>query len=159
MRTTTLLSILFILTTSCRAADGGGTDATVDAAADSWWHGGGIDGVDELDLLRGPDEELAADDLPNDNSVPTFATPPPVSLEMGTSLVLDLVPFLDDDEDGPFGLSIDWSADHVAVKALDDKQILIVAPVDWFGSEVIDLTVTDSGGLTAAGQRPLLQSR
>jgi hypothetical protein len=149
MRTTMLLSFLMVALCSCRAADSASPDLIEDAAEDTWWHGSGLDALDEGDGEGEPPLDLVSQDLPPDNTAPNFTTPPPVSLAMGSTFVIDLVPFLGDDEDGPFGLAISWSADHVALQELPDKQILVVAPVDWFGSEAIDLIATDSGGLTA----------
>lgn len=147
MRMTMLLSSLLLLLFSCRAADSGGDDIADDAAAETWWHGGDDDVVAEPELKQPPTDAVA--DSGPDNTAPTFAAPAPVSLDMGTSTTVDLVLLLSDAEDDVGALTVSWSADHVALQEQDGHQLLVVAPVDWFGSEVIDLTATDTGGLTA----------
>ncbi len=148
MRMTMLLSSLLLLLFSCRAADSGDGDISDDAAAETWWHGGDDDVVAEPDLrLQPPADALV--DSGSDNTPPTFAAPAPVSLAMGTSTTVDLALLLSDSEDDVDALTVSWSADHVALQEQNGHQLLVVAPVDWFGSEVIDLTATDSGGLTA----------
>jgi hypothetical protein len=148
-----LTGILFaVLMMSCRAADGDGTDAgPADAAAESWWHGGNGDAVGS-DPDLGEDAAAPVDlhgDVPEPNTAPTFNAIPPQTLDMGTSVVIDFNPLLQDAEDDDSMLVLSWSGDHVALQDPGDHLVLVVAPVDWHGSEVIDITVTDSGGLTA----------
>ena len=90
------------------------------------------------------------------NTPPTFEELSLIDLDMGTSTTLDLNPFIDDAEDTDELLVLSWSADHVAV--LDDGShvLLVVAPTDWQGTDVVDLTVTDTGGLESAAELKVL---
>lgn len=149
MRTALLLSSLLLLVCSCSTAASGSADLSDDASGDTWWHGGNPDSAGQPDLQEEPPADLSEEDLPLANTPPTFATPAPVSLDMGTSTTIDLALLLGDAEDDAAALVVSWSADSVALQEQESHQLLVVAPVNWFGSEVIDLTVTDTGGLTA----------
>jgi len=87
---------------------------------------------------------------PAENQPPSFAELNVVTLDMGTGTTLDLNPFIDDAEDSDEELVLDWSAFDVALEDKGDHLLLVVAPTDWFGTEVITITVTDTGGLEAS---------
>lgn len=84
------------------------------------------------------------------NTPPTFEELSVVDLDMGASTTLDLNPFIADAEDADELLVLNWSADHVALQDDGSHVLLVVAPTDWHGTEVIELTVTDTGGLESA---------
>ncbi|MBM4372004.1 MAG: hypothetical protein FJ098_10150, partial [Deltaproteobacteria bacterium] len=80
---------------------------------------------------------------------PTFGPLPPVTLDMGTSAILDLADHMSDAEDPDEALVLSWSAVHVGLQDGPGHVLRVVAPVTWWGIETISLTVTDGGGLTA----------
>ncbi len=90
------------------------------------------------------------------NTPPTFEELSLIDLDMGTSITLDLNPFIADAEDPDELLVLSWSADHVALQDDGSHVLLVVAPTDWQGTEVIDLTVTDSGGLESTAELKIL---
>lgn len=91
------------------------------------------------------------DTTPLENHAPSLLNLPPVEVDMGRSLYLDLGPYMEDQEDGDQLLTLSWSGDHVAMQDSGDHRLLVVGPVNWWGIEVIPITVTDSGGLTDTG--------
>ena len=102
----------------------------------------------------------ASDATLADTAAPADAGPPneppkllpidSIVLDQGASTTVDLNPLLSDDHDAKHALVTSWSADHVALKDPAASHILyVVAPTQWAGVEVIDLKVTDSGGLSA----------
>ncbi len=122
--------------------DSAGVDVTASADAT------GPDDTGSFEVLR----DIGAEDaLPDGtiNTAPRFDTPPVVTLEMGTHTTLDLNTYVDDTEDRDALLVFSWSAVHVALRDPGDHTLTIIAPVDWHGTEAIELTVTDRGGLTA----------
>jgi len=128
-------------TGDARGQDGTGTPdvATGDAS--------GSDGSAGPDAVHG---DGTAPDLAPTNTPPKAEALSPVSLKMGTSTTMDLKPFIADEQDVDEALVLSWSADHVALKDALDHVVTIVAPTDWFGAEVVDIIVTDTGGLEAA---------
>lgn len=104
----------------------------------------GVDLVISDGLADGPGTDAAAED----NTPPSLSTLPPVVLNMGANTTLDMTPLMVDGEDSDSLLILSWSAQHVAVQDDGSHHLYIVAPVDWFGTESIDITVMDSGGLT-----------
>ncbi len=107
----------------------------------------GPDLVAGVDLPSGGPDLPLAPDLPN--TPPTLGPLPPVELDMGSTTMVELADLLDDAEDPESALVLSWSAEHVALSELTNRVLLVVAPVDWYGEEGIDITVTDTGGLTA----------
>ena len=109
-------------------ADGAGPDGT---GADGAGLDGGGDGL-------GPD---------GSNTAPKIKTLPEIELEMGESTTLDLADYISDAEEFDQTLVVSWKAEHVAIADPGTHVLQIVAPTDWHGTEVIEVTVTDSGGL------------
>lgn len=141
------VAVFLLLTVGCRAADNG--EEFVDVlTAEVWWHGGIGDIADDT-LGQETQGDLVPQDLGPPNTPPQFTAPAPVSLDQGASTAIDLSGLIADAEDDLDQLTLDWSADHIGLQLQDNWQLYIVAPVDWAESEVIDLTVTDTGGLTA----------
>ncbi len=99
--------------------------------------------------LSAPPDASTADAEPI-NTAPTFGDITTLSLDQGASTNLDLAPLLHDAEDATASLTLSWSAKHVALKDPGNHKIYLVAPTTWTGTEVIVLTVTDSGGGTAS---------
>ena len=99
-----------------------------------------------------PDAQIQ-DVLPADvgpqNHPPTFAPIAELMVKQGHTATVDLAPLLGDQEDGAGGLHLTWSAKHVALQDPGTHALLVVAPTAWQGTELVDLTATDSGGLTA----------
>ena len=105
-----------------------------------------------VDVPEAPDVPVTPDVPPADvvpNDPPTIEALPLVVLKMGQSTTLDLAPLIADTEDDDSALALSWKAEHVAMLDPGTHVLLIVAPSDWHGTEVIPVTVTDSGGLTA----------
>ncbi len=88
-------------------------------------------------------------DAPPANTAPQFLPIGPLTLDQGASTTIDLTPLLSDAEDPTGALKLSWSAQHVALKDQGAHVLLVVAPTTWSGTEQIDLTVKDLGGLTA----------
>ena len=103
------------------------------------------DGVDDGDDGDGRD-------LPSDvpvNTPPTFQSPPPRTLELGGSLTRSLAAQVKDAEDPDEALTLSWKTPEHLTVAATGVLLSIQAPDDWIGTEVLELTVTDTGGLTA----------
>lgn len=123
--------------------DGAATD---DGSKDD---GSEDDGSGDDGISPKPEVWVSDGDSPKPNDKPTIGPLPALTLKMGTSEVLDLAPLLDDTEDEDTELSLSWGAAHVALKIDESLQLLVVAPVDWFGVENIVITALDSGGKEA----------
>lgn len=148
MRNTAFVGLLLLLALGCRTTESG-ADSVNDVAGDTWWHGGGVDAFVDDDTVAPLEDIAPEEDLGPPNTAPTFTAPAPVSLDQGASTTIDLAGLVSDAEDDLDLLTLEWSADHVGLQLQDGWQLYIVAPVDWAESEVIDLTVTDTGGLSA----------
>jgi len=84
------------------------------------------------------------------NTPPVFLGLPKPTLQQGESETLDLNPFIDDAQDDDSQLVVSWDPpEHVVIENLSNNVLKITAPVDWTGVELVTLTVTDSGGLSA----------
>jgi hypothetical protein len=83
------------------------------------------------------------------NHAPGFNALPPVTVEMGHTLSLDLNGYIDDQEDADPALALSWSTRHVALADDGSHVLTVVGPVDWFGDEQVELTVSDTVGATA----------
>lgn len=98
-------------------------------------------------------QEIADADPPEDaapaNTPPQLQPLKPLTLAQGQSTTIDLNPLLYDAEDKKSALKLSWSAKHVGLKDPGSHQLYVVAPTTWFGTETVDLTVKDLGGLTA----------
>ncbi len=147
MHNAALVAIFLLLSVGCRTADHG-EDIVDEVVAEVWWHGGAGDIADDVPGQETPTDLVFQDSGPT-NTAPTFTAPAPVSLDQGASTTIDLSGLITDAEDDLNQLTLDWSADHIGLQLQDNWQLYIVAPVDWAESEVIDLTVTDTGGLAA----------
>jgi glycosidase len=97
----------------------------------------------------GPGRDLPPPGDAAPNTPPTFDPLPTITLAQGRTRTLDLNPYVADAEDPDALLVIGWSTAHVALSDPGTHVLLIVAPVDWHGTEEIPLTVVDRGGLTA----------
>jgi hypothetical protein len=136
----------------CNESSDGAPDLSDDLSSDVWWTGNDATGGDDAalpdDVAEGKDL-LLPDEAGIENTPPTIAAIAPITLDMGTSTTLDLNPFIADDEDDDEMMVLEWSAEHVALQDPGDHVLLVVAPVNWDGAEMITLTVIDSGGLEA----------
>jgi len=149
-----ILAVVFAF--GCNESADGGPDLFGDASSEVWWQGnnGDLTEAGDDDIL--PEDQVAREevrepeDLGPENTPPAFAALSPLTLDMGTSTTLDLNPFIADEEDSDDMLVLEWSADHVALQDPGDHLLLVVAPVDWDGAEVITITVIDTGGLEAS---------
>jgi hypothetical protein len=109
------------------------------------------------DSAADPGADLAAADPgtkdpgppPPVNTLPRFAALAPLSVDMGRTTQVDLRGALSDDEDPVAALVLSWSTPHVALADPGDHVLWVVGPVDWFGVEPVEITVTDTGGLSA----------
>lgn len=134
-------------TESLAFADGSHTETGTDS--------GNLDGLDGSESVDGG--EPASSEVGNGDSSevatnqrPGFDALPSVSVKMGHQEHLDLKPYIDDAEDEDAELVLSWGAVHVGLADGPEHMLLIVGPVDWFGEEIVELTVTDSGGLSAS---------
>ncbi len=101
----------------------------------------------------GAEAEVGVDEVSpevDDNQQPGFDALPSVTVKMGHQEQFDITPFIDDAEDDDADLVLSWSAAHVGLADNPEHLLLVVGPVDWFGEEIIELTVTDSGGKSAS---------
>lgn len=129
-----------------------GLDATSDGGAPK-------DSVSKADLAAtldvtaaddaSSDEEIAATDAVVANTAPQLLPIADLKLDQGASATVDFGPLLWDSEDATATLKLTWSAKHVALKDSGAHALYVVAPTTWSGTEAIDFTVTDSGGLSA----------
>lgn len=136
----------------CNGNGDGSPDLSDDLSSDVWWEGNDMTSGDDAALpddVVGGKDLLFPDEAGVENTPPTIASLAPITLDMGTSTTLDLNPFIADAEDEDDLLLMEWSADHVALQDPGDHMLLVVAPVNWDGAEMITLTVTDTGGLEA----------
>jgi len=90
-----------------------------------------------------------APDVPA-NEPPGFDALAPLAVRMGHVATLDVNAAIDDAEDADDALVLSWSTVHVAVADDGSHVLVVVAPTDWFGDEVVELVVTDSAGATAS---------
>ena len=156
-----LATLLFAWVVACASDDGGG-DETSDTSAESLAFGDAIQTDDDtaspVDAAEGGDDSEA--DSPETfageatalaaNEQPGFDVLPIVSVTMGHMVPFDLAPYIDDAEDSDAALVLSWSALHVGLSDGPEHLLHVVGPVDWFGEELIELTVTDKGGLSAS---------
>lgn len=122
-------------------SSGAGQDAIQDLASDAQaldMNGKG----DQADAQESSDAEPA-------NTPPQFQPLKAVTLEQGQSTTIDVNPLLYDAEDLKSALKLSWSAKQVGLKDPGSHVIYVVAPTTWFGTETVDLTLKDLGGLTA----------
>ena len=145
---------------SCGCGDNADATGEVEIQAeDSWWSGKDLQQPDQS--LSDSDQGLPADVLsadaieaeevaPVENTTPSFGELNVITLDMGTGTLLDLNPFIDDAEDDDEDLVLSWSAFNVALEDYGPHIMMVVAPTDWHGTEVITITVTDTGGLEAS---------
>ncbi len=84
-----------------------------------------------------------------DDTPPTFSALDPITLAQGTWTVVDVNDAIGDAADSDAALALSWSSQHVAIEDDGTHALLVVAPTTWFGTEIIVLTVTDTGGQTA----------
>ena len=104
-------------------------------------------GDEGVALDSGPaDPELPP---PPENHPPSFATLDALTLKMGHTTTVELAAAMSDPEDADGALVLSWSSKHVALQDSPVRVLTVVAPTDWHGAEVVTLTVTDLGGLTA----------
>jgi hypothetical protein len=147
------LSWMCLFALACGSSGGGGKDVSLPDAPDLALPDPGPADVATPD----PAAETAGDpgstpDPGSDlgtNLAPAFGKIDPVTLDMGTSTTVDLNPLLSDDQDPKASLVLSWSAKHVALQDPGTHVVYVVAPTAWSGTETIDLTVMDSGGLKA----------
>ena len=120
---------------------------------------GGLDGEppgdgtpppDDSGAVSPPDAASPPDVAPNE--APTFGALPPITLEMTARTTIALDDYIADAEDPDGALTISWTSDHVALSDTGDHVMLIVAPADWHGVEVVPLTVTDTRGDSASAE-------
>jgi len=95
------------------------------------------------------DEETT---LPPVNKAPFFDPIPTVTMKMGASTTVEIMAYVADPDNTDTQLTISFSPKHVALKMLDDGKLLVVAPVDWNGTELIPITATDPGELADTEQ-------
>ncbi len=127
---------------------------TTDGPADVDWNGGraAADAVDDSAVAPPADSAVAPDandDIPPANTPPTFAKIAALEIHQGGSTVVDLRDSIDDAEDPDSALKLSWSAKHVALQDPGNHVLYVVGPTVWFGTEQIELKVTDLGGLSA----------
>lgn len=84
------------------------------------------------------------------NEPPGFDALAPLTVKMGHVVALDVNAAIDDAEDPDSALVLSWSSVHVALADDGTHVLVVVAPTDWFGDEVVELIVTDSAGATAS---------
>jgi hypothetical protein len=96
-----------------------------------------------------PGDESAPEEVA-DNQQPGFDALPSISVKMGHQEELDLSPYIDDAEDDDADLVLSWSAVHVGLQDKPEHVLLVVGPVDWYGEEIIELTITDTDGASAS---------
>lgn len=124
----------------------GGLDVTSGAAQDVADTGAAP--TDGAEAGSGTDAGVVDSGPPN--AAPVFKPMQALILEQGSSTTLDLNPLLSDDHDAKHMLTISWSAKQVALQDPAGSHLLyVVAPTQWSGVEMIDLKVTDIGGLSA----------
>jgi hypothetical protein len=155
MRITVLIFSLLTLFVLSGCDDGGGCpepdDPGIDTSAQDIVSS---DAQDDGGLPVDTNSDAASKDTAPDagppNTHPTLDPLPAVDLDMGTTSTLDLSDFMSDPEDPDSDLVLSWSAEHVAMQDGPGHELLVVAPVDWWGIETITITLTDTGGLEAA---------
>jgi hypothetical protein len=102
-------------------------------------------------------EQVAPSDAPA-NTAPAFAPLNVMTLKMGHAATLDVNPFIEDFQDEDPALVLSWGSQHVAVQDDGTHVLLVVAPTDWFGTESILFTVTDTGGLEGSSELKVIVS-
>ncbi len=134
----------------CPEPSGAGPDTTeTDTVSQDVRDDGLIPGDVTFDATSPTD---AADDAGPGNTPPVFGPLPAVSLDMGTHTTLALADLMSDAEDPDGDLVLTWSADHVALLDGPSHALMVAAPVDWWGIETIEVTLTDTGGLEAVAE-------
>lgn len=127
-------------------SSGAGKDAIQDLASDA-------QAQDMSGQFDQADAQEAVDAEPGDaepaNTPPQFQPLKALTLAQGQSTTIDVNPLLYDAEDLKSALKLSWSAKQVGLKDPGSHVIYVVAPTTWFGTETVDLTVKDLGGLTA----------
>lgn len=129
------------------------------ASADAVEAVGATDPVPEPDAVTGDMEEDAAPDSQDgagvgedagaENAPPVFEPLESISMEQGASVSLDVNPAISDAEDEDASLEITWNTTFVSIEDPGTHVLIIEAPVDWVGTEDVELTVTDTAGASA----------